>query len=425
MRSASIRSVEAFCRNAIAWLPVADARLALRNVFRQRARTFLTLLIVATGVAGLLLSGGFVAASLDTLRESTIHAQLGHLQIYKNGYFAEGKRTPFRYLIDRPDRIVERLRQIPEVKNAMSRLSFAGILNNGKSDYAIFGEGIEVDKEAALGTQIQIVDGRNLTPADRFGIMLGQGVAKGAAVRPGDVVTLLVNTEEGALNNLEFTVIGVFQTFSKDYDARAVRIPLGDAQELEASKAVNAVIVELRKTSQTDAIAMRLDAELGKEGFEIKTWLKLADFYEQTAQLFKRQFGVLQAIILLSVLLSVANSVNMTIFERTGEFGTLMAIGTRSGPLFRLVILENIFVGMLGSLCGVALGVVAALVLNWLELPMPPPPNSNSGYAARIHIELGIVVTAFIVGSVATPLTALWPARRIIRVPVVDALRMN
>jgi putative ABC transport system permease protein len=207
------------------WFSAADARMALRNVFRQKARTALTLSIIAAGVAGLILSGGFVEYALTTLRESTIHAQIGHVQVYRKGYFAGGKRSPYKYLIERPQNILGPVEALPEVREAMSRLSFAGILNNGKSDFAILGEGIEPDKEARLGTQIQIIDGRRLTAADHFGVMLGEGVASGMALHVGDVVNLLLNTEEGALNNLEFKVVGVFRTFSKDYDARAVRRP--------------------------------------------------------------------------------------------------------------------------------------------------------------------------------------------------------
>ncbi len=403
----------------------AAVRLALRNVFRQRARTGLTLAVIAAGVAGLILSGGFVEDALNSLRETTIHSQLGHIQVYKTGYYAEGKRSPFKYLIDRPDDVVGAARALPEVREVMSRLGFSGILNNGKTDFAIQGEGVEPAKESALGTQIQLVDGRLLAADDRFGLMIGEGVASGLNLRVGDVVNLLVNTEEGALNNLEFKVVGVFRTFSKDYDARVVRVALPDAQELLASKAVNAVVVELRRTTDTEAAAAALRARLDGSKYELKSWSELADYYGKTAQLFKRQFGFLQAIILFAVLLSVANSVNMTIFERTGEIGTLMALGTRRIAVFRLFVLENVAVGLMGSVLGMLLGFALAWLINSLKIALPPPPNSDSSYYAGIALAPSIVGTAFLIGLVATPLTALLPARRIARIAVVDALRAN
>jgi putative ABC transport system permease protein len=407
------------------FLPLAELAMAARNVFRQRARSILTLSIIGVGVAGLALSGGFVDASLDALRETTIHSQLGHLQVYKKGYYAEGKRSPFHYLIDKPGDVVAEIEEMPDVRRAMQRVAFGAILNNGKTDYAVNGEGVDVEREALLGTQIRIVAGRALEPKDRFGVLVGEGVASGLGLHPGDVVNLVVNTEEGALNNLEFTVTGVFHTFSKDYDARAVRVPLASAQELLASPAVNAVVVELQKTDRTEDAAAAVRTTFESRGFEVKTWLDLADFYAQTAALFKRQFAVLQAIIVLAVLLSVANSVNITIFERTGEFGTLMALGTKRRALFRLVLLENCIVGILGSFCGVVLALLAAGVINALHIQLPPPPSSNAGFYARIDLDAAIVGICFVLGFVATPLSAILPARRIAALPVVDALRAN
>jgi hypothetical protein len=74
---------------------------------------------------------------------------------------------------------------------------------------------------------------------------------------------------------------------------------------------------------------MLLENHLGDQGFELVSWQELSDFYDKTLKLYDRQFGVLWLIILLMVLLSVTNSVNMSLFERTREFGTLLALGDR------------------------------------------------------------------------------------------------
>ncbi len=73
----------------------------------------------------------------------------------------------------------------------------------------------------------------------------------------------------------------------------------------------------------------------------------------------------------------------------------------------------------------VLLGIGLAGFINALHLTMPAPPNSNSGYTAGITIDAGIVAACFLIGLVATPLTALIPARRIARIPLVIALRAN
>ncbi len=159
--------------------------------------------------------------------------------------------------------------------------------------------------------------------------------------------------------------------------------------------------------------------------FEVKTWIELNDFYEKTVALYERQFGVLQLIILAMVLLSVANSVNMSVFERVGEFGTLMALGNHSGYVTRLVIAENALQGLIGSAIGVVAGVALALAISAIGISMPPPPNANIGYTATIRIVPTVIAMAFAVGLVATVCAAIFPARRVGKIPVVDALRQN
>ncbi len=400
-------------------------RLALRNVVRQKAHTAMTLTAIFFGVAGLILAGGWVNDIFVQLAEALIHSQSGHLQVYKSGFYAAGSRSPEKYLIDDPDEIKQRISAVAGVENAMARLNFSGLLNTGRSDLPIIGEGVEPGKEAELGSFVSFVAGRQLTDKDTFGMVVGYGVAQALKLKPGDRVTLLANALEGALNSLDVEVIGVFQSFSNDYDARALKIPLPAAQELLGTKGANALVVMLKKTADTDRVATLLKGQFGPAGMEVKTWIELNDFYEKTVELYRRQFGFLQLIILVMVLLSVTNSVNMSVFERVGEFGTMMALGNTSGEVFRLIVTESVVLGLVGGCLGVMVGVALALAISSVGIPMPPPPNANIGYTAHIQIIPLSLMVSFAVGFGATVLAVLLPARRVSRIAVVDALRQN
>src|SRR6059036_2614184 len=168
--------------------------LALRNVFRHRVRTTITLAAIVFGVVGLILSGGFVQDIFLQLGEAIIHSQSGHLQVAKTGFQAEGTRKPDLYLMQNPGRLKARIASLPGVTEVMARVSFSGLLNNGRSDLAIIGEGIEPEPEAQLGTYMKIVAGRRLAANDLNGIMLGQGVAQALKLGPGDPATLVMST---------------------------------------------------------------------------------------------------------------------------------------------------------------------------------------------------------------------------------------
>lgn len=399
--------------------------LALRNLLRQKSRTAVTALAIASGVIALILSGGFVQDIFTQLGEALIHSRTGHIQVLKRGFYDVGSRSPEKYLIDNPAEIRKKIMAHPEVEDVMSRIQFAGLLNNGRTDWPIIGEGGEPDREARLGSFIKISEGRRLKDSDTFGVLVGEGVARSLKIKPGDHVTLVANAAEGALNSLDFTVVGIFQSFSKDFDARAVRISLSAAQELLYTPKVNMLVVSLRHTKDTPAVAAALKKELGPAGFDIKVWQELNDFYEKTVVMYGQQFGVLRIIILIMVLLSVANSINMSVFERLGEFGTMMAVGNRSSYVFRLIMVETSMLGFFSALLGAIIGVLLAWLISAIGIPMPPPPNANVGYTGHIEIIPSVVITAFFVGVIATVLGSLLPAARVSKTPVITALAAN
>lgn len=399
-------------------------RLALRNIFRQRVRTAITLAAIVLGVCGLILSGGFVKDVFVQLGEAIIHSQTGHAQVFKRDFIEKGTRQPDRYLIENPSTLMKQVAALPVVEEVSARLSFSGLLNNGRRDLAVVGEGVEPTKESRIGSYMRFIEGRELRDEDTFGAVIGEGVARSLGLRVGDQTTLVMSTTDGALNTLDLEILGIFESFSREYDARSVRITLQAAQELMATSGANALVISLRETRDTDdamdAVAALLPAEL-----EVRSWKALSDFYEKTLLLYERQFGVLQVIILVMVLLSVANTVNMSAFERLGEFGTLQALGNRRWDIFRLILIENTLLGVIGAFLGVAAGTLLALGISAVGIEMPPPPNTNTGYTALIRLDLGVIITAFFIGLTAAAFAALFPARKVSRTPIVEALRQR
>ncbi len=400
-------------------------KLALRNILRQKSRTAMTLAAIVFGVAGLILTGGFVADVLTQLGEATIHSQLGHVQVFRQGFYEKGSRSPEKFIIEDADQVARFAAKMPEADTVLQRIRFTGLLNNGKADWAIMGEGVEPDKENRLGTFVRITAGRPLKDEDSSGVLIGDGVAKALALKPGDAVTLIMNTADGALNTTELNVVGVFQSFSKDFDARAVRVPIAAARTLVSREGANSIVLLLHRTADTGLVKNLLIPRLASLGFDIRDWIELSDFYAKTVELYRTQFGVLQWIVLVMVLLSVFNTVNMSVFERVGEFGTLMALGNTRGYVFRLVMVENAMLGLFGAIVGVLLGTLVALAISEIGIPMPPPPNSNVAYTASIRLLPDTILLAFGVGVCATLAAALLPARRVSRTPIVDALRYN
>jgi putative ABC transport system permease protein len=397
-------------------------QFALRNLGRHRSRTVMTLGSIAFGVAALILSAGFVADVYLQLGESLIRSGSAHIQVGVRGFFDQGARRPEAFMIKDAQALKAQIAKDPAVQDTMARIAFAGLLNNGKADTPILAEGIEPAAEARLGSSMRYVAGRALAAGDHHGIALGSALASAMNLKVGDSVILIASSGEGAMNTADLEVVGIFESFSREFDARAVRLSLAAAQDLLATQGANLVVVSLRRTEFTDQALTRIAGSLPSL-LEARGWQQINDFYAKTVELYDRQFGILRLIVLLMVLLTVANSVNMAVFERMGEFGTMRALGRRASDVFKLVLIENVLLGLLGAIVGALAGVLLALMLSAVGIPMPPLPNANVGYVAKIRLVPGEIVLAALTAVAATSLACLWPAWRAGRVPVVIALR--
>lgn len=401
----------------------ARVMLALRNLLRHRSRTAATITAIGIGVVCMILAGGFVKDIFFQLGEATIHSQTGHIQLARQGFWAARSRASDMYMIDTPDELKKKLASLPGLDQVVARVNFIGMLNNGKRDLGIIGDGIEPEGESKVGSFMRYIEGHALTDGDKDGMVIGQGIAKSLNLKIGDHITLVVNISKGAINTMEFKIVGVFQSFSKEFDARAVRIPLVAAQELLDTRAVHLLVMTLQRTEDTDRIASSVKNVVLNENIEVMTWKGLSDFFEKTVQLYDAQFGVLRLIISFMVLLSVANSINMTLFERTKEFGTLLALGDRPKTVAVLIMTEAILLGLIGATIGMIFGCIAAWTISAIGIEMPPPPNSNLGYMALIRLEPAAVLTSGAIGFFATFLASIFPALRTAKLNIVDALR--
>jgi putative ABC transport system permease protein len=399
-------------------------RLALRNLFRQGRRSAISLAAIVLGVAGLIVAGGFVEDIFVQLGEGTIHSQLGHLQIHRAGYLRKGAQRPLDYLISDSPTIVAKVARIPDFAEAMARLNFAALLNNGRKDASAVVEGVEPSKEVHVSTLHHVLEGRRLAATDMYGMYVGEGLARRLSLHAGQTVSLVTNTAAGALNTLEFDVIGIFRSYSKDYDDRAVNINLAAAQELLQTGGVNAIVILLRHTNATASAASALRAMLPAD-LQVVAWYELSDFYRKTVELFKRQFGFLELVVLLLIVLSVLNTINLTMFERRGEFATMRALGNSNRTVFAMIVLEACCLGVIGSVIGAIVGSGAAYMLSAVGIPMPPPPNAELGYVATIRVGPTAIGSAIAIGVLASLVASIAPGRRISRMTIVDGLHRN
>jgi len=393
--------------------------IAFRNVFRNRRRSAITLLVIVFGAVGLILFGGYKSRTFHALRESTIRNRLGHLQIYKLGFASAEAQKPLQYGLENVDELRRAVERDPRVSMTTAQITLMGLVSNGEKSETFMATAVEPEKDRQMAAQ-RMTAGSDLPSNELDAVIVGRGLAASMHVKPGDYLTLMSTTTSGSLNAMDVRVAGVFMSGVKEYDDRAVKMSLPAAQQLLQTKKIERLIVMLRNTDDTAAVHSTLSRTL--RDVEFKEWSQLASFYHQVVMLYNGIFGFLGIVVFAIVVFSVANTILMSVFERTREIGTLMAIGTPRGTVWRMFLLEGVFIGLLGGVLGLAAGALDAFAINHMNLMLPPPPGYTVGYALRVMLEPRILVTAFLISFITATLSSIVPALKASRLKIVDAL---
>ncbi|MFL6676286.1 MAG: ABC transporter permease [Massilia sp.] len=400
--------------------------LALRNVLRNRHRSLATVLAIAAGLAAINLFAGYIANVYAGLQVQAVAGErLGHLSIYKEGMLLEGKLHPKRYMFDAAE--MARVRQLVEasggVRLVSPRISVSGIASNGNASTIFIGEGIVAADAALLRGSLSEGAGGKLDPARQYGVAVSGDLAKLLNYGVGSTLTLMTSTIDGQANAMDAQVVDVFNTGNANTNDKYLVLPFGFVQTLLDTDRAERFVVLLDDAAQTEAKRADLLARLRAAGFkvEIKTWQELSSFYTQVRNLFDMIFAFIASIVFVIAAMSIANTISMTVIERTREVGTLRALGLRAPGVIRLFACEAAALAGCGIGFGLVLTVAVAALVNRAGISYVPP---NSSYSVALLVDLdwtriaGVAAVVLVLAVAA----AVLPSYRAARRGIVDAL---
>jgi len=412
-------------------------KLALRGLMRNRRRSLVTLLAIAFGFSAIALFAGYTHNVYDGLARQSIHGEmLGHLTLSKRGMRKEGRLDPERYMlgVQELENIGKLLKDEPHVVLVAPRLALSGLISNGRASTIFIAEGIdpndmvrlrqggltEQEKASGLYANMKI----RLDPAHPEVVSLSEGLAEMLHLAVGGQAVVLVNTLTGQANALDITLSKSFNTGNAGSNDKFAFISLALAHTLlDAAGRADRLTILLDDANLSEAMRERLLPKLRAAGFdvEIQTWQELSDFYNQVHGMFDMIFGFIFSIVLTVVVMSVANSMGMTVVERTREIGTLRAIGLKRGGVVRLFTTESMLLSLIGCIVGLLITLGVRWGINLANISYVPP-NSVSPVPLLVDMDSGRVLFTFVLMGVVGTLAAYLPARRAAKKDIIDAL---
>lgn len=404
-------------------------KLAWRNLWRNKLRTSIMLGAMVFGLMGVVAMMGFMNGLVDSMIKNAISWQTSHLQIQKKSYLVNPE---LKDVIPEAETISKVLASNREVKAISERFLADGMIASARSTRGIRINGVNIDQEQNITPlSHHIVDGEWLSEEGRNPILVSSKIAERLKLRVGSKVVLTLSDVNGEVAGAAFRVRGIFKTPSTGFDDGNVYVRKADLEKVAGLSGTHEIAILL--TSNNDAELKQLLAFthsiLPPESqglLSVRPWQEIQPLLSTMMSTMDVSNQVMLVVFVLAMTLGIINIMLMSVFERTREFGVLMAVGMQKHKIRLLIVFETLFLGLSGCALGLLGSAIMLKVLSITGLSLAGMAEGLGAYGVdtllypRVSIaEYQMIIVAIFVASL---IAALYPARQILKHRPVDAM---
>ncbi len=401
-------------------------RLAWRNLWRHSRRTWLTASAIAFASMLLVFMITLQLGSYDMMIDTTLRVYTGQMQVQRLGY--KDKRQ-MRTTVPEAARLAERLRVATGLDAVAARAQGFALASSAERSYGVPVIGVQPEFERGVSTLPHLVKaGRYLSDSQAQELVLGSALARNLKLTLGDELTLLGSAKDGSVAATVLPVVGFFESGNPELDRRLVMMPLATFQEVFAMGGdAHTIVVSGPSYESIPRTKIKVSALIADQpGLTVLDWDELVPGVKQLIQTDMVQNWITYIALIVIVTLSIMNTFLMNVLERTREFGIMLALGASPRRLGTLVMLESVFLTLLGLVIGIAIGGGIAVYFHFEGFSFPGMKEiyAQFGLPGVIHPKLSFA--SFTLGPavifVFTVLAALNPALRIRKLQPVEAI---
>lgn len=401
-------------------------KLAWRNIWRNKRRTIITMASVVMAVLLSTVMSSMQQGQYDQMIDNTVGSFSGHLQVQHPGYFDE---STLDNSLEADTELLDKIRNHPEVRAVIPRLDSYALAAGEERSRAAMVVGVDVEEEKKLSEPDQkIIGGDYFTSNTQNSVLLSEGMADFLDVALGDTLVLLGQGFRGMSAAAAYPITGIMKFGIPQMNNSMVYLPMETARDFYAAYGrITSAVILLQNPENVQTAVADLQQELGYS-YAVIGWQTLMPELVQAIEADRGSALILLLILYMIVGFGIFGTVLMMTAERKFELGVMIAIGTARIRMAVMLILEMIFITLMGTLIGMGLSLPFMYYFNF-------NPLEFTGEAAlaieeygmepfiRFSTDPGILIQQGTIVMIITLIISLYPLLHMRKLKPVEAMR--
>ena len=400
-------------------------QIAWRNIWRNKTRSFVVICSIIIGLwAGVFMlafSWGLYKNNID----DTVYKQLSHIQIHHPSFKVENES---KYTISNTDEIIHKLQSNENIVSVSSRVITTGMITSPTTASGVKIYGITPSsEETQIGLNENVRQGAYFESGKENEILIGEKLAKKLKIKVKSKVVLTFTDVENEIVSAAFRVGSLYRSKNISLDEVNVYVQknqLGKLLELEATES-NEIAILLKNEAQLDSVKA-YSASLISKG-KVEDWKELSPELGMVIESFNMYTYIITGIILLALTFGIVNTMLMSVLERVRELGMLMAIGLNKRKIFIMIMLETLYLTLIGCPIGLLVGWLSINFLgkSGINISMFSEGLASYGFSSIVYPSLDNEKYVIVAGMcfITAILAAIYPAYKALQLNPSEAIR--
>ncbi|MBU8910265.1 MAG: FtsX-like permease family protein [Desulfobacterales bacterium] len=406
-----------------------ELKMAWRNIWRNPRRTLLTIAAIAFASLILVFMLSFQLGCYETMINTSVKISTGHLQVQAKGYLEDKK---MRLVIKDPDQVAKLLDSVKGINAYTFRANGFCLVTSDKRTYGVVVTGIDPLREAGVSTIKSLIrKGSYLAEDDETFALIGEHLSNNLKVGINDELTILGQGRDGSIAAAVLTIKGIFNSGIGEFDRNVIMMGLKGFQEIfSMDNSVHETIIAANSLGDVSMVKQEIKDSFSITGeneyLAVPDWMEIMPGLLQGIQIDLFSGIIMYIILIIVVAFSIFNTFLMAIFERTREFGVMMAIGTSPSRITKLVMFESICMTIVGIVLGIIIGSLVTLYFQKHGIYIAGTEDilKQYGIPDRLYPRLSLISASAgpLVVFAITFVSSVFPALKIRKLKPVEAM---